>query len=50
MYTINNFYIGCKLVGNFIKNGKVYKIYQLPDVIYHQGFTANQLFDFFKTL
>lgn len=50
MYTVNNFYTGCMYTGEFIKNGRRYKIYRLPNNARYQGFTANQLFDYFASL
>lgn len=50
MYSIDKFYEGCKLVGEFIKNGKRYKIYRLPNNTFYLGFTLNQLFQIFDYL
>lgn len=48
MYTINNFYIGCMYTGEFIKDGKRYKIYRLPNNTRYFGLTLNQLFKYLE--
>jgi hypothetical protein len=50
MYTINKNIKGCRLVGEFIKNGKRYKIYHLPSDNRYIGLTLSQVFDTFDIL
>lgn len=50
MYTINKTIKGCRQVGEFIKKGKHYKIYRLPDNTRYSGLTLSQLFNAFDVL
>lgn len=50
MYSVNEFYIGCIYTGEFIKKGKRYKIYRLPNNVRYQGLTFEKLIEFLQRL